>query len=399
MKIAVASSGLGHVARGIESWAADLGGALAERGEDVTLFKGDGTANHPYEQVIPCLRRGDERTSRLRKWLPARLSWRLGLGSAYQIEQMSFSSGLIARLRRGRYDILHVQDPLVALAMQRARRVGLLNTRTILMHGTEEPPRFLSKIDHVQQIAPWHFEQAKRAGFAKPGWTAINNFIDTGLFRPGPRDAIRAELGIDPAAPVVLSVAAIKREHKRIDHLIAEFLLLWGDLQGPPPILVVAGGYESETDEIIAEGSSLLGDRVRFLVRFPRHRMPELYRAADIFALASLSEMSPLAVVEAGASGLPCLIHRHPVLEWMIGPGGVAVDMSTRGVLAASIRALVDDEGRRISLGLRAREHSLKLFGRDAVVEQILNYYRSVMATGRGKRPALHGAKMTDEMP
>jgi hypothetical protein len=40
VRIAIASSGLGHVARGIESWAADLGKALAERGERIALFKG-----------------------------------------------------------------------------------------------------------------------------------------------------------------------------------------------------------------------------------------------------------------------------------------------------------------------------------------------------------------------
>jgi hypothetical protein len=40
LKIAVVSSGLGHVARGIETWADDLAAALYKRGVDVTLFKG-----------------------------------------------------------------------------------------------------------------------------------------------------------------------------------------------------------------------------------------------------------------------------------------------------------------------------------------------------------------------
>jgi len=40
MRITIASSGLGHVARGIEAWAADLGRALAQRDLDVSLCKG-----------------------------------------------------------------------------------------------------------------------------------------------------------------------------------------------------------------------------------------------------------------------------------------------------------------------------------------------------------------------
>ena len=40
MRIAIASSGLGHVARGIETWALTLAEALAERGVNTTLFCG-----------------------------------------------------------------------------------------------------------------------------------------------------------------------------------------------------------------------------------------------------------------------------------------------------------------------------------------------------------------------
>ena len=40
MKIAIVSSGLWHVRRGIEVWASTLAGALAEKGMDVTLFCG-----------------------------------------------------------------------------------------------------------------------------------------------------------------------------------------------------------------------------------------------------------------------------------------------------------------------------------------------------------------------
>ena len=89
-----------------------------------------------------------------------------------------------------------------------------------------------------------------------------------------------------------------------------------------PVWLVVAGGREHDTDELVAQGHRLLGDRLRTLVGFPRERMPDLYRSADVFALTSLMEMMPIALIEATASGLPCLVNKHPVLEWISGPGG-----------------------------------------------------------------------------
>jgi glycosyltransferase involved in cell wall biosynthesis len=375
LRIAVASSGLGHVSRGIEAWADDLATALSDRGEEVILCRGAGAATRPFERVVSCLQREAPATARLLRLLPRSLSWRVGLGSGYDVEQTSFALNLVRLLRRERPDVLHVQDPQVAIITQRARRLGLVRTRTILAHGTEESPDFLKRIHYLQHLAPWHLEQMRAADAWKPAWTAIPNFIDTDRFRPGRADALRAELGIPADAFVVLTAAAIKRNHKRVDHLIAEVARLRAGSPRLPVWLVVAGGWEKETDGLIAEGTRLLGDRVRFLVRFPRQRMPDLYRAADAFALGSLFEMMPIALIEAAASGLSCVVHRHPILEWMTGPGGVAIDMSAPGQLAASLAGLASGSGER---GRHARAHCVANFSRTAVVEQILEYYQRV---------------------
>ncbi|HUR53681.1 MAG TPA: glycosyltransferase, partial [Gemmataceae bacterium] len=102
--------------------------------------------------------------------------------------------------------------------------------------------------------------------------------------------------------------------------------------------------------------------------------------AADVFALCSLFEMMPIALIEATASGLPCVVNRHPVLEWMTGPGGVQVDMAAGRELAAALGGLLADAGRRAGLGRAAREHCVANFSRDAVVDRILAYYRQVAA-------------------
>lgn len=209
MRIAVASSGLGHVSRGIETWADDLGKALAALGEDVRLCKAVGPTESDHERIIPCWTRDSEAAARVRRIVPVPLAWRLGLGSGYGVEQASFALGLLKLLRRERVDILHVQDPLLALIAQRARRLGLIRTETILAHGTEESPAFQRKIRFLQHLAPWHLEQAVAVGFARDTWTAIPNFVDEETFRPGRADDLRAELGIPAESTVVLSVAAI----------------------------------------------------------------------------------------------------------------------------------------------------------------------------------------------
>lgn len=388
LRIAVASSGLGHVARGVEAWAHDLAAALAGRGEAVTLYKGGGAAARPYERVVPCLRRDGALARRVLGAVPPAVGWRVGLGSAYAAEQTTFAFNLVRRLRRAPADVLHVQDPQVAALAQRARRLGLIRTRTILAHGTEEPPAFLRRIEYLQHLAPWHLDRLRAAGTWRPAWTAIPNFIDTDCFAPGPAAGLRAELGLPADALVVLTAAAIKRDHKRVDHLLAEFARLRAARPELPAWLVVAGGWEAETDDLVAEGTRALGDRVRFLVRFPRARMPDLYRLADVFALCSLFEMMPIALLEATASGLPSLVHRHPVLEWMTGPGGERIDMAAPGGLASALGRLLADPAGRRALGARARAHCQAEFSRDAVVGRILAYYRFVA----GARPGEGGA-------
>jgi glycosyltransferase involved in cell wall biosynthesis len=378
IRITVACSGLGHIARGIEAWASDLGGALYQRGEQVTLAKGGGLAETAYERVVPCLQRNAGSTRRLLRWLP-RGSWRLGLGNEYQIEQVSFALGLLRHLREHRVHLLHVQDPIVALVVQRARRLGWVRTKTILAHGTEEPLEFLNKITYLQHLAPVHLEEARAAGAWKPTWTAIPNFVDTAVFHPGRNDSLRAELGIPANAFVILTAAAIKREHKRIDYLIQEFAALLRARPAAPVWLIIAGGREQDTAELVKCGNELLGDRVRFLVNFPRNRMPDLYRGADAFVFCSLKEMMGIALLEATASGLPCIINRHDVLRWVIGPGGEAVDMATPGALSGSLIGLLADAGKRQRLAASAREHCERHFAKQPVVDQILPYYRFVL--------------------
>ena len=367
------------MARGIEAWADDLGRALAARGEKVILCKGAGEPEAEFERVVPCWTREAAKTLTLLKWMPRSLGWRIGMGSGYAVEETTFAHNLLKVLQTEDIDVLHVQDPHVALLIQKAHQRGRTKARTILAHGTEEPFEFQQKITYLQHLAPWHLEEARAAGFFKETWTALPNFIDTEHFRPGASEALRQELNIPQDGFVVLAAAAIKRHHKRVDYLVNEFRTLLDRHPDLPVWLVVAGGWEPQTDEIIAEATHLLGDRVRFLVRFPRPRMADLYRAADLFTLGSLKEMMPIALLEGTASGLPCVVHQHPVMAWMIGPGGATADLSSDGGWADTVAPLLQDQQQRLELGRRAREHCLQSFSRDRVVDRILDYYGQVL--------------------
>ena len=276
-------------------------------------------------------------------------------------------------------------------------------------------------------------------------WTALPNFVDCAAFFPAAeRSAIRAQFGIPQDAFVVGCVAAVKKDHKRIDYFILEFhrwkegKCIARETANPAKqcddsstfapsrlrvnhnssdnrFLLIAGAKTVETAELTALAESLLPGRYKILTNCSRDQMPDLYRAMDVFVLASLFEMMPIALLEALASGLPCLVNQHPVLEWMVGAGGgggqllscqveellsespkailhsathqlnnpttgtsggMAIDMSREGELARALAGLTPEW--IASYGRQARAHALSMFSKDVVISKYVDYYRQV---------------------
>ncbi len=315
-RIAIACSGLGHIQRGIESWATDLAQALRANGADVTLFGG---ATMEGVTPVPTLRRTDAGARGLAACLRHVGGWRYGAGSPYDVEQSSFSLGLWRRIRRD-FHILHVQDPLIATWLERARLHGWSRPKVIYANGTGEDESVMRRFRYLQLLTASATEAW--ACQKPPGQMvfSIPNFIDTTRFSPGDKQAARAQFGLPAGATILLCCAAIRRRHKRIDALLAAF---GAADAGPDTILVIAGGREPDTDELIAEGTVRLGERVRFLPDVPRAAMPTLYRAADGFVLASLYEMFGFLLLEAMASGLPVLCNDTADFRAIAGPGRI----------------------------------------------------------------------------
>ena len=386
-RIAISAARLEHVTRGVETWARATFEALRARGVDVTLYKGSGESRPPAERVLRAIRKGS-RLSRALVAAAPRFGWRIGLGSGDQLEETTFGLRLLREAWRRKFDIIHMQDAHVANLLRGASERGWIPSKIILGHGTEEPIEFLSRFRYLQHLAPYHRDEALaalRAGSGmpaadRPGWVAIPNFVDTDRFRPAANPAekarCRAALDIPAEAFVVLSVAAIKRHHKRIDYLIREI----AGLNLPSVFLVVAGAREADTDELIEMAAQHMGHRVKFLCDLPHDRMPEVLRAADLFALCSLKEMMPIALLEAIASGLPALVHRYPVEAWMIGEGGRAIDMARDGALADAVRDFMRED-LRVDASRQARQHAVNTFARDVVVDQMMDFYRKVLAS------------------
>ena len=383
LRICIASTGLGHVTRGVEAWADDLARCLYQRGEQVILCKGGGIPEREYERVVRCWTRGSKRTARLLRLLPNRIGWRFGLGNGYSIEQMSFAWKLLGILRAERMDVLHVQDPLLAILCQRARHLGFISTRVVFGHVTEEPHELLQQIEFLHHVAPWHEQQFTFRDHRSYVGTVIPNFIDTETFKATRPAGQRREWAIPDDAIVVLVASAIKRKHKRIDYLIKEFEIVQQRHPDVPIYWFFSGGRDADTAELVAMATRLLGDRVRFAIQHPRLKMPDLFRISDLFVQGSLFEMFGVVLLEAMASAVPCIAHHHPVMSWIIGDGGVTCDLSQSGVLANTLEDLIRDPVRRAKMSCHARERCERVFDQEIVVDRFLEFYEQVLTANK----------------
>ena len=93
--------------------------------------------------------------------------------------------------------------------------------------------------------------------------------------------------------------------------------------------------------------------KVRFTGSVAYSELPEKYQSADIFALCSLAEGMPLALLEAMGSGLPVVGSRVQGVEDVVMPGTNGYLFATGDVnaLAKNLISLINDDEKRSRMG------------------------------------------------
>ena len=130
--------------------------------------------------------------------------------------------------------------------------------------------------------------------------------------------------------------------------------------------------------------------------------IPALMQAADVFVFPSIRESGGAAVVEAMASGLPCVITDYG------GPGTTLTDECGIKIPLCSPDQLVDqfkdrleqlasDSELRERLGTAARARALDLFAWDAKAKMIVEIYRWVLGQ-RQEKPDQYSLVNPDPM-
>lgn len=301
---------------------------------------------------------------------------------------------LVRGLRREPPDILHCHLLRANLYGRLAGRLagvkGIINT----IHGVDEyltAGNLLSRaVRSAERLsANWVSqyvavsENARQAVINRLGLTpgkvsTILNALDLEPFQqPGPdvKD-LRAELGLNPEALVVGSVGRLAP--------LKDFpsLVRWlGELSKTFPraqLVIIGEGEERPALEHLIAGLNL-----RDKVALPGFRadIPRVLRALDIFAFPSLSEGLSIALLEAMAAGLPCVVtdvggNAEAVVE---GETGFVVPPGDSSGFKAALSRLLQDGNLRKKLGAAGKNRAFTVFNPKRLALQYEELYRSVL--------------------
>jgi glycosyltransferase involved in cell wall biosynthesis len=249
----------------------------------------------------------------------------------------------------------------------------------------------------------WAFRQAAayfavsprfRSSYAAAGLPAsrlheIPNGVDVQRFRPaiaGERAEARAALGMPADGRVTLCVGFFsddKRPHVLFD---AWLPIAQSD---PHAVIVFIGATRSDYFEVSkhlartirerAEAAGF-GDRVRFVEQ--TRAIERYYRAADAYVLPSIREGLPNALLEAMATGLPCVATRiEGVTDGLVhdGVSGVLVPPDDACAIETALRRFGTDPDYAAALGAAARRTIEAHFGITQVADRYLHAYLGIL--------------------
>jgi colanic acid biosynthesis glycosyl transferase WcaI len=309
-------------------------------------------------------------------WLGLR--WRPQVVFSVLPAMMTVPAARLAARLAGARSWLHVQD----LELEAAFELGLLRGRFARLLLQRLESALLRRFDHVSTLSAPMLGRLRDKGIAQrrmdllPNWAGAHGeaALDT-------MAGLRAELGLPPAAKVVLFSGTMNR--KQGLEVVLEAALR---LEHRRDIVFLLCG-EGDQRALLEHAAAGRGN-VRFGPLQPVQRLSALLAMAEVHVLPQRRAASDLVLPSklAGmmSSGRPIVATapRDSEVARLLRGCGVIVEPGDPEALALAVAALCDDPDRGHRLGLAAWVRAEMAFSRVEVMERVQDRLSALLAPG-----------------
>ncbi|MCL7960263.1 MAG: glycosyltransferase [marine benthic group bacterium] len=307
---------------------------------------------------------------------------------------------VIRYLRASRADLLHTQLEFsiilggVAARVLRIPCVSTLHTFNVPAPGTRDAwraklnwwslRRMNTMVITVSEAGRLHHLDYGRL----PPDRVITMYNGVDLAAFGPRDepagfSLRHKLGIQPDAPVIVTVAVL-RKPKGHRHLIGA---LAGILPSMPDTKLVIVGDGDEGPALRRQATDLQLDG-HVVFTGARSDIADLLAMSNLFVLPTLDDVLPTVVAEAMAAGLPVVASNVGGLPEMVVDGvtGLLVPPADEEALADACLELLTNRRKAHVMGLAGRDVARERFDVKHQSELLGDLYVSMLRADNGVR-------------
>ncbi|HNH25998.1 MAG TPA: glycosyltransferase [Anaerolineales bacterium] len=308
------------------------------------------------------------------------------------------------KLTRKHFDVLHAHSPasvgLLAYLTASTKRLPLIYTYHTSITDYTHYIKFIGNTGIIKYAASWFSKASTDLGDqiivpspkfyrlllnqkVKQPISIIPNGIDLSMFKvaknPG---ALRKRLGLGADVPIMLTVGRMDPE-KRLDFIVEAFDLIAERVPNAHLVFAGDGGARKHVEE--KANSTRAKDRIHFLGMVNRADLPDILHDANVFLSASTTEVHPISVIEAIASGLPFVAVQDEAFEGMLeeGQNGYTVPLDVKKY-ADVLADLLPDRERLQRFSAHSRELSEK-YSIEAQVKALEKLYmEAILQNWRG---------------
>ncbi len=363
---------------GAEGWLTLLMSGLVEAGWSVSLFLTDKRVTDPWVSLLAQRGVAVERVRATREVDP---------GGVREAE----------RFLRG-FPLVHVNKPHPRASLptiQGARRAGA--RAVVASEHVVSPPasrypfgaslvrRLVSRTSALCDVitVPSEASRGEYVGsydVDPDSVVTVRGAVDLSRFDgPVDRGEVCRSIGVSPDDRVVAVVGRLC-EGKGLETALRAATILAERVPAFRLALVGDGDLASRLRALASE----LGVAERVVMVGARSDVPDILRAVDLLAIASVSETSGLVAMEAAAAGLPVVATRVGGLSETIEDGvtGLLVAPRDERELARGVEAVLGDGDLASRMGRAGRERAEREYGADRLVETMTGIYWRLLAGG-----------------